>query len=149
MKNSSSMILEKEQNKSLDILKLNKLSCVMIDHSKEEIQLVDNNNVVHMVITFTSNGLELTVNATNLKINVSEKLNLSGEEINIHASKKLSFVSDGNLISEVNDNMITNVRGDNESTARIQKVTSTLGNIEMKANDNVKVEGERVLLNCD
>ncbi|MEI2758706.1 MAG: hypothetical protein V9G42_04625 [Bacteroidia bacterium] len=147
MKNKSPIILEKTN--SLDILKLNNLSHVRVDHLKEEVQLVDSNNTVHLVITFTENGLELTINAKNLKINVSEQLSLSGEEINIHASKKLSLISDGNLISEIDGSMVTHVRGDNENIARIQKVTSTLGNIEMKANDNFKVEGERVLLNCD
>ena len=147
MKNKSPIILEKTN--SLDILKLNNLSHVRVDHLKEEVQLVDSNNTVHLVITFTENGLELTINAKNLKINVSEQLSLSGEEINIHASKKLSLISDGNLISEIDGSMVTHVRGDNENIARIQKVTSTLGNIEMIANDNFKVEGERVLLNCD
>ena len=134
MKNKSPIILEKTN--SLDILKLNNLSHVRVDHLKEEVQLVDSNNTVHLVITFTENGLELTINAKNLKINVSEQLSLSGEEINIHASKKLSLISDGNLISEIDGSMVTHVRGDNENIARIQKVTSTLGNIEMKANDN-------------
>lgn len=149
MSNSSPFLIEKEKKDTLRTLKLNNLSDVRIDYQKEELQLVDKNNVIHLLITFTENGLELSINASTLKINVSDQLDLSGKNVNIHALQNLSIVSHGSMTTEVSGNTISRVQGDNENVARTQKITSTHGNIEMKANDNVKVEGERVLLNCD
>ena len=38
--------------------------------------------------------------------------------------------------------------GDLHSVARIQNVRARLGNVNLKANDDVKLRGERILLNC-
>jgi hypothetical protein len=38
--------------------------------------------------------------------------------------------------------------GDLHSEARIQNVTATLGDVNVRANDDVKLSGERVRVNC-
>jgi hypothetical protein len=32
--------------------------------------------------------------------------------------------------------------------ARIQNITAELGNVNLQANDDVKIDGERILMNC-
>jgi hypothetical protein len=35
-----------------------------------------------------------------------------------------------------------------DSQARIQNITAVLGNVNVKANDDVRMNGERVRMNC-
>ncbi len=51
-------------------------------------------------------------------------------------------------MQEVGGDCITNVDGINENHAKIQKITAELGNVELKANDDVRLNGERVKINC-
>ena len=55
----------------------------------------------------------------------------------------------GNLVIEAGKDCLTKIAGTNKSIARIQKLTASLGNVEIKANDDVKLDGESVKLNCE
>ena len=73
-------------------------------------------------------------------IQASGLLAIEGEQVAIHGRDGVSITSGG-------DAQVL-VKGDLNTEARIQNVTATRGNVNVKANDDVKLLAERIRLNC-
>jgi hypothetical protein len=87
----------------------------------------------------TDKGAELLFE-DGLQMRSQGKLTLDGDKVTIRGREELRLESGGEA-------HIT-VTGDLHSEARIQTIRATLGNVNLKANDDVKLRGERILLNC-
>jgi hypothetical protein len=124
-------------------------SAININTHKEEISILDKNKHVQLVITIKEHGLVIDINAAQLNINAEQELNLTGKKINIKATDQLHIRSGGNLVQEIYKDSLTEVGGINKMLAAVQKITATSGEVVLKANDDVKLNGERVKLNCD
>ena len=75
-----------------------------------------------------------------LKIEASGELELAGQRVAIRGRRGVSIESEGDAAIEV--------AGDLTSTARVQNIRARLGNVNVKANDDVRLRGERIRLNC-
>lgn len=75
-----------------------------------------------------------------LEIEASGELALTGERVAIRGKRGVSIESEGDAAIEV--------AGDLTSTARVQNIRARLGNVNVKANDDVRLRGERIRLNC-
>ncbi|MBS1549766.1 MAG: hypothetical protein JSS94_07875 [Bacteroidetes bacterium] len=115
-----------------------RLNEILLLNSREEIQLS---------IQITDGGLIVNVNAKELNIQASDQLRLSSKKIHIAASEQLKLSTDGNMLQQVNGDCLTEVEGTQKLIAQVQKITASLGNVEIKANDDVRLNGERVKLN--
>lgn len=131
------------------IIKFSFGTSMIIDRINNEVSLLNNTNELQLSIKVTSEGLMVIVNAAKLSIEATEELNLVSKKINIEASQQLKLKSDGNLIEQVKKDLLSEVGGTNKQIAKVQKIKASLGNVEIKANDYVKLDGESVLLNCE
>lgn len=122
---------------------------INIDTHKEQIRILDKNKQVQLTITLKDHGLIIDINAAQLNINAEEELNLTGKKINIKATDQLNIKSAGNLVQQIDKDALTEVGGTNKMLAAVQKITATSGEVVLKANDDIKLNGERVKLNCD
>jgi hypothetical protein len=75
-----------------------------------------------------------------LKIEASGELELAGRRVAIRGEAGVSIESGGDAA--------ISVAGDLSSSARIQNIRARLGNVNVKANDDVRLRGERIRLNC-
>jgi DNA/RNA endonuclease YhcR with UshA esterase domain len=75
-----------------------------------------------------------------LTIEAGESLELAGRRVSIRGAEGVSIESGGDATVEV--------AGDLTATARIQNLRARLGNVNVKANDDVRLRGERIRLNC-
>ena len=75
-----------------------------------------------------------------LRLEASGGLAVDAKHVAIHGREGLTLSSgrDANI----------EVAGDLHSHARIQNLTADLGNVNVKANDDVMLNGERVMVNC-
>jgi hypothetical protein len=121
---------------------------LQIDQSSNQIKLINNKGELQLEITINSTGLVVNLNAAELNINASEELNLSSKKVNINASEQINIKTKGNLVQEVDKDLLTEVGGTNKQIAQVQKITATLGGVDIKANDDVRLDGESVKLNC-
>ena len=139
------------KTKSADIssIKFSSGNTLLIDREKGELTLLGKTQNIQLVISMTDDSLVVNLNARQLNINASEELNFSAKKINIEAEEQLNIRSGGDLIQRVGNNQVTEVKGVNKTVAQIQKMVASLGNVEIKANDDVRLDGERVLFNCD
>lgn len=137
---------EKMNPISFDFSTGNKL---FVNRHTNEVRLFDKNNEIQLSINITSNGLSVSMNAKELSIHAEELLSLSSRRINIAATDQLSICTEGHLVQKVEKDSLTEIGGTNKLLAQVQKITATLGNVEIKANDDVRLDGERVKLNCE
>jgi hypothetical protein len=67
-------------------------------------------------------------------------LAINAQQIALHGRDGLALSSGGDARIDV--------AGDLHSRARIQNITAVLGNVNVKANDDVRMNGERIKMNC-
>lgn len=92
-----------------------------------------------LTIELTSAGPVLRV-GTGLAIAVDGDLRFAAERVDIQARAGLELRSGGDVI--------VNAEGDNLSSAREHVLEARLGDVRLDANDDVKIAGERIRLNC-
>lgn len=89
-------------------------------------------------IRITRDGAELNFE-DGIQMRTQGTLTLDGERVTFRAREELRLESEG----EVN----ICAKGDLNTEGRIQNIRAKLGNVNVKANDDVKMRAERILLN--
>jgi hypothetical protein len=139
--------LEKQPDE-VSLIKLKAGNILSINHVHDEIKFISRNKVLQLIVRIQDDGLRVDINASQLNINTSDELNLTSKKITLEATEQLNIKTGGNLVTEVEKDFLTEVKGTNKSIAQVQKLTANLGNVEIKANDDVRLDGESVKLNC-
>lgn len=75
-----------------------------------------------------------------LAISVEGDLDLAADRLALHARSAFSLTSDGTIAVQA--------RGDLTSEAAAHAITAVLGDVAVRANDDVRLNGERIKLNC-
>ena len=143
----SDFLMEEQPDKSL--IKFKAGNTLIVDHIAGELKLISKSQTLQLIIKVHGETLEVYTHASQLNINAADELNMSAKKINIEATEQLNIKTAGNLVIEAGKDCLTKIAGTNKSIARIQKLTASLGNVEIKANDDVKLDGESVKLNCE
>jgi uncharacterized protein (DUF2345 family) len=76
-----------------------------------------------------------------LEIQAEGPLALSGQTLALHGREGVAISTGGDLE--------LHAERDLHSVARIQNITADLGNVNLRANDDVRIDGERVMVNCE
>jgi len=117
---------------SVDLAGGHRLEVVDEAENRQTLRLLDSTEEVTVTIEITEKGPVLKLHGVSLDVQ-AESLQLSGRsEVRIASGGDLSFEAVGDI----------------NSTARVQNVRSTHGNCNVRANDDIKLNGERVLVNC-
>lgn len=90
-------------------------------------------------LRLTSEGAVLELGGS-LSLRAAGSIRIEAEQLELHGRDGLALTSGGDIT------MAT--PGDMTTEARIQRMRSTLGNVEIEANDDLRLDGERVLVNC-
>ena len=109
-------------------------------HHSNLLNIVGADGQVSLSIHVTEDGPVMRIRGNTLTIQTEGNLSIDAKKVSIHSREGTSLTTGGNFeIQAV---------GDIHSKARIQTITADLGNVDIKANDDVKMEGERIRLNC-
>ena len=122
---------------------------LIVDKENQQLRLINKQEISQLVICIKEEGLVINLNACQININASDQLNLLANKINIEATERIRLKSSGNIVQEIGKDFLTEVGGTNKMIAEVHRITATLGNVEIKANDDVRLDGERIKLNCD
>lgn len=95
---------------------------------------------VELTICVTNEGAVLRLGQAGLTVQTDGDLRFAAENVAIHGRSSVELSTDGEMRFQA--------EGDLHSLARIQNIEADLGNVNLKANDDVKINGERVQLNC-
>lgn len=108
------------------------------DGDGSTLQLLDTAGVAALRIRITAEGPVLELGG-DVKIRVGGTLDLEAERLRLAGRSGVEIASGGDLDLRA--------AGDAHASARQQELTAELGEVRIRANDDVKLNGERILLN--
>jgi hypothetical protein len=107
---------------------------------RSELSLIGRDGQIRLRIEVTAAGPVLCLDGGSLKVEVHGDLALTADRLALVARQELALCSGGNLRIEAGENCAIQ--------AKRQELTATLGDVKVYANDDVKIDGERVRMNC-
>ena len=106
---------------------------------KDVLRVLTPDRAAGLSITITSQGISVQVGGADVLLQTTGKLAIDAGELSLHGKQGVSITSGGDATLKV--------AGDLHSEARIQNIRARLGNVNLSANDDVKLTGERIKLN--
>ena len=125
---------------SLAILKKDKSDVIQVRNAK---------GISLFTIEVSEEETNLMIAAENISITAEKKLNLSANEVKILSSKNMMIESKGSFKRYVKGEVELITEELQINQAKIQIIKARLGDVKLLANDDVRLNGERVLLNSD
>jgi hypothetical protein len=104
------------------------------------LRLLGKDGAVRLSIEVTDQGAVLRFEGPSLAIQTAGDLSIQADSLSIQTRTNITLATQGSL------NL--NADGDLRSHARSQHIVSDYGNVNLKANDDVRINGERVKVNC-
>ena len=102
-----------------------------------------------LTIHLTDAGPVVRVAGADLEVRTAKRLSLDCDEFQLRATKSATIDVGGDLRERVGGSAHRVVRGDAVVEAQQARIEARPGGIELRANDDVRVTGERVMLNSD
>lgn len=122
---------------------------LLVSKNARHLEVKSDDNQSCIQINILQEGLEITCNSSSLKLSATDTVKIAARNIELDASEKLSLHSGGNLITQVKKDTLIEVGGMHKSIAEEQTIVARLGDVAIKANDDIRIDGERVKLNCE
>lgn len=114
---------------------------VFTDRAKEEQLVVTSpNGRVELSVRFGESGPILSFGAAGIRLESSSEIAVRCSAFRVEAVDEIRFSTDGDIVQEI--------AGKASLEAHTVDVRSRRGNVNVKANDDVRLLGERVKLNC-
>ncbi|HEY8377051.1 MAG TPA: hypothetical protein VIK91_11205 [Nannocystis sp.] len=110
------------------------------DAAADTVELIGRDGKVVLAIEITESGPVLRFEGAGLTLRAAGELALQARRLTFQAEEALALQTGGDLDIAA--------AGDLRSIARAQTITADLGDVRVEANDDVRIDGERVLVNC-
>lgn len=116
---------------------------LLIERSErgDSLRLVSPDGATPIVIEVSNGGVTLRIGAPNVAIEAAGDLSIAADRLALRGRREVSLSSGGDL------ELVA--AGDLESRAQGQLLRAERGSVDVKASDDVKLAGERVMVNCD
>lgn len=111
------------------------------------IELVAPGGVVCLSIRLGPAGPMVEVHAASLRVATEGELVLDCDRLEVNARTDISLISAGGIIQDAHGDVIVRADGEIASEAAGQQHHARRGSVDIRANDDVMLEGERVKLN--
>jgi hypothetical protein len=110
-------------------------------HPGEEcLRLLGSDGATSLTIRLTEAGPVVEITGASLTLKVDGDLAFAGRRLLLHGSEAVAISSDADFRMIAGGSLITQ--------GRRQEVTATHGDVKVYANDDVKMDGERIRMNC-
>ena len=93
-----------------------------------------------LTIRLTAAGPVVELTGASLTLKVDGDLALAARRLMLHGAEEVSISSDADFRMVAGGSLVTQ--------GRRQEVTATHGDVKVYANDDVKMDGERIRMNC-
>jgi hypothetical protein len=133
-------VMELKQQTSLELAGQHQLVVTQVEGG-HSVQIVTPRGATPVVIEVTSQGITMRIDGPGIALRAAGALSLSAETLTLEGRQGVTIASGGDLD--------VGVAGDLTSRARAQVVRADAGSVDIKASDDVKLVGERVMVNCD
>lgn len=124
------------------------IECQSQDNGHDAVTIRSAEGQVVLAVTLTESGPILRFDTANLQLQSQGKISVDCDEYHVRASKRIVEQTRGDRIEQVGGDATVMVQGALNTQARETEIRSTRGDVQIKANDDVRLNGERVKLNC-
>ncbi|HNN94723.1 MAG TPA: hypothetical protein PKI03_20745 [Pseudomonadota bacterium] len=122
---------------------------VLLEAGQEERLIVSNpEGALELTIRFTPEGPVLSFTAKAIGLENSGIIKMSSESLHIQTRKHLTMDIGGSLQQTVGQQISTHAQGPLLMESRRTEIKTALGDISLEANDDVRIQGERIRMNC-
>lgn len=105
----------------------------------DTVELLGRDGKLVFAIEVSERGPVLRFEGPALTLRAAGELALEARDISLRAESRLSLEAGGDLLIRAD--------GDLHSSARVQTIEAVLGDVAIDASDDVRIDGERVLVN--
>lgn len=115
---------------------------LVLERSPREdvLRFVTTDGRVTLSIHVTEQGPVLRFEGASLAIQAAGELSIEAQHLRLHGHAGMTLTAGGDVTLAT--------PGDLHTHARTQNITADLGNVNVRANDDVKLNGERIMVNC-
>lgn len=103
---------------------------------------------VELEVTLTEKGPVLHFRAAEMTLQAEGRLALACEDLEVHARRSIVQESGGDLVQVAGRDSHISARRELCAHGTDARIESTRGDVVLRANDDVRLHGERVKLNC-
>ena len=114
---------------------------------QNEVTLCNSEGTKLFSIIISENGTTLSLEATNINLEAKNNLKISAQDIEVESRADTKIVSQGDFKNYIKGDTMLLTQGEKLDIAKTQIIKSDLGNVDIVANDDVTLKGERIKLN--
>lgn len=118
------------------------------DGERKVLRLKAPDGRVCLTISLSAAGPVVELSAAALSVATEGDLTIDCERFQVNARRDMALVAGGSIAQDAGGNVTTRADGDIMTEAVAQQHRARLGNVDLIANDDVSLDGERVRLNC-
>lgn len=107
---------------------------------EECLRLLGADGATSLTIRLTAAGPVVELSGASLTLKVDGDLALAARRLMLHGAEEVAISSDADFRMVAGGSLVTQ--------GRRQEVTATHGDVKVYANDDVKMDGERIRMNC-
>jgi 6-phosphofructokinase len=122
---------------------------LQVERATSTIRVSNPEGRVELTVRCTAEGCVLDFASAEVTLSAPGKLSLHCAELEVQTTQRLELSTDGNFASRVAGNSVTVVTGRSETRADELSLAATGGDATFYANDYVRVNGEKILLNSE
>ena len=104
---------------------------------------------VVLTVLVTEAGPVLRFESAEIELAATRKVSVTCERFDVIASEGASLTTAGDLVEKIGGDATREVGGTAKIDAEDVSLAARHGNVDVRANDDVDVRGERIRLNCD
>ena len=133
--------IELSQGQTLFITRAQLQNVPSLEQPGEDcLRLIDAQGTTSLIIRLTSAGPVIEISGGSMALKVDGDLAIAARRLFLHGSEGVAISSDADARIVAGQNLVTQ--------GRRQEVTATHGDVRVYANDDVKIDGERIRMNC-
>lgn len=122
---------------------------VQLEAAPEERLIISNaEGAVELMIRFTPEGPVLSFATTAISVESRGVIKLASESLHIETQQNLTMSVGGSLQQTVGQQVSMQAGGPLFLESRRAEIKTALGDIALNANDDVRIQGERIRMNC-
>lgn len=114
---------------------------------RDLVELVAPSGELCLSIRLTAAGPIVEVRAASLRVATAGDLTVDCERFEVNARRDIALVSAGGIAQDAHGDVVIRADGEIATEADGQQHRARRGNVDIRANDDVMLDGERVMLN--
>ena len=116
------------------------------ENDDDVLSVIGQDGAVCLRMTLAPDGPVVEMRTRSFRLAATEELRLDCDRMEINANRQISIRS-ANLEQSITEDIRVRAGGIIHSEANTQKIEARLGDIELRANDDVALDGEQIRLN--